>query len=145
MGYNDPACADMPCRWNHSQVTHVSGCRMEDVLVKKSVRTKQDSSTGISEVERQKSLLKFDPRHVEHQKVTDQQVETLLNKLYILNSKSVVFKSIDGVHQETSCDRHSLPQLGEEISRGTESLEAKRRTFSKAIVMTDNDLSLIHI
>ena len=26
MGHNDPLCTYMPCQWNHSQVSHVSGC-----------------------------------------------------------------------------------------------------------------------
>ena len=24
MGFNDPACTDMPCRWNHSKTAHVT-------------------------------------------------------------------------------------------------------------------------
>ena len=44
------------------------------------------------------------------------------------------------MNQETCRDRHSLPQLGGEISRRPGSLEEKKRILSKAIVMTDNDI-----
>ena len=56
MGYNDPACTDMPCSWNHSKIAHVTGCRFEDVLVKKTSRTKKEVSAVDSvEVERQRA------------------------------------------------------------------------------------------
>ncbi len=107
MGYNDPACTDMPCRWNHSKLAHVTGCRFEDVLIKKSVRTKVPAS-GSGEVERQRSLLKFDPRHEHHRNVTDQQVEYLLNNLYVIDRNSVIFTSVDGVAQKVPQARYSL-------------------------------------
>ena len=34
MGYNDPACTDLPCAWNHTKSVPVVGCRFEDILVK---------------------------------------------------------------------------------------------------------------
>ena len=60
MGFNDPAYTDMPCRWNHSKTAHVTGVRMNEVLIKKSVRSKEKSSSSILRDKRHSSVLIHD-------------------------------------------------------------------------------------
>ena len=76
--------------------------------------------------------------------MTNQQVEDLLNDLFILKPNSVLFKSIDGIHQKTTT-QYSVMEIGEEVGSGTESFEEKRRIFIKTISIRECDQDRLEI
>ena len=71
-------------------------------------------------------------------------MEDLLNDLFILKPNSVLFKSIDGIHQKTTT-QYSLIEIGEEVGSGTESFEEKRRIFINTISIKECDQDRLEI
>ena len=71
-------------------------------------------------------------------------MEDLLNDLFILKPNSVLFKSIDGIHQKTTT-QYSLIEIGEEVGSGTESFEEKRRIFINTILIRECDQDRLEI
>ena len=104
MGFTNPSCTSVPCRWNDRTFREVEPKKIRDLKI----RTDSHNNTNQERREINSDLKKtFDPRRECERAATEESKNRFLAKWKKITDKSVIFKAVEV--EEESHDAQDLP------------------------------------
>ena len=114
MGFANPSCTSIPCRWNDCTFREVEPRRIKDLKIRTVLASMQTQKAGEKLIQiSRKNLI---PAECERT-VTEKSKNIFLSEWKTINEKSVIFRAIE--HEEESRHGEGLPlplnQLADQI------------------------------
>eukprot|EP00794_Sanderia_malayensis_P017232 gene17232-18953_t len=93
-GYLDPLCTSVPCTWNKSTKRELEPKMIQDIVVRKKLRTADKEDSSNREEIRRSELKKFNPVLPGYQEKTNDDVSGLFRNLHKVTPESGLFLCI---------------------------------------------------
>ena len=150
-GYIDPSCTSIPCGWNAGTKKEVSGRKIQDLVLRKRIRTKLKSDPASqkrsTEEERSKALRDFDPRLPRHRESDDDQIKLFYECLAKnpMTKGAVLFKSIEATETSVSSEKFVIEQVVEKVMDLNVSNEERVSTLFEQMAMTQDECTKLEM